>query len=91
MKQGLWLVLALLSPSAAFADKSFVVSPDVPACRSLEPALTGGPMPPEGVLAIRWLGTTNFELAYNGQVVLLDAYYDRVPRNRPIGFGPKDV
>jgi L-ascorbate metabolism protein UlaG (beta-lactamase superfamily) len=24
-------------------------------------------------------------------VILLDAYYDRGPRNRPIGFGPKDV
>jgi L-ascorbate metabolism protein UlaG (beta-lactamase superfamily) len=91
MKRDLWLVLVLSLPSAALADKSFVVSPDVPACRSLEPALTGGPMPPEGIVAIRWLGTTNFELAYNGQVILLDAYYDRGPRNRPIGFGPKDV
>lgn len=91
MKQTLWLGLLLLLPSAAFADKTFVVSPDVPACRSLTPAAVGGPMPPEGILAIRWLGTTNFELAYGGQVFLLDAYYDRGPRNRPIGFGPKDV
>src|SRR5215470_20445424 len=91
MKRAFWLVVSLALPSAALADKSFVVSPDVPACRGRAPALTGGPMPPEGILAIRWLGTTNFELAYGGQVVLLDAYYDRGPRNRPIGFGPKDV
>ena len=86
-----WIALALLAPSAALADKAFVVSPDVPACRARTPAAIGGPMPPEGILAIRWLGTTNFELAYGGEVILLDAYYDRGPRNRPIGFGPKDV
>ena len=91
MKNHLRLALFLLFPSAALADKTFVVSPDVPACRSLDPALTGGPMPPEGIVAIRWLGTTNFELAYGGEVFLLDAYYDRGPRNRPIGFAPKEV
>jgi L-ascorbate metabolism protein UlaG (beta-lactamase superfamily) len=91
MRPRLWLAFTLLLPSAAIADKSFVVSPDVPACRSRTPAAIGGPMPPEGILAIRWLGTTNFELAYRGAVVLLDAYYDRGPRNRPIGFAPRDV
>jgi L-ascorbate metabolism protein UlaG (beta-lactamase superfamily) len=91
MKTVLRLALALFLPSAALADKGFVVSPDAPACRARTPAAIGGPMPPEGILAIRWLGTTNFELAYGGEVVLLDAYYDRGPRNRPIGFGPRDV
>ncbi|HET7764741.1 MAG TPA: hypothetical protein VFK92_06580 [Burkholderiales bacterium] len=91
MKHAYCLALALFLPSAALADKSFVVSPDVPACRERTPAAVGGPMPPEGILAIRWLGTTNFELAYGGEVVLLDAYYDRGPRNRPIGFAPRDV
>jgi len=91
MKHYLWFALMFLLPSAALADKRFIVSPDDPACRSLTPAAIGGPMPPEGILAIRWLGTTNFELAYGGEVFLLDAYYDRGPRNRPIGFGPKDV
>jgi L-ascorbate metabolism protein UlaG (beta-lactamase superfamily) len=91
MKLALGIASFLFASSAALADKGMVVSPDVPACRERAPALTGGPMPPEGILAIRWLGTTNFELAYGGQVVLLDAYYDRGPRNRPIGFGPKDV
>ncbi len=90
MLRKLWLLIFLL-PSWAFADKSFVVQPDAPACKSLTPAAVGGPMPPEGLLTLRWLGTTNFEIAYRGQVILLDAYYDRGPRNRPIGFGPKDV
>jgi L-ascorbate metabolism protein UlaG (beta-lactamase superfamily) len=53
--------------------------------------MIGGPMPPNGMLTLRWLGTTNFELAYGSQVVLLDTYYDRGPRNRPIGFAPADV
>jgi L-ascorbate metabolism protein UlaG (beta-lactamase superfamily) len=91
MKRFFCFASSLILPSAALADKSFVVAPDVPACRGTTPALTGGPLPPEGILAIRWLGTTNFELAYGGQVYLLDAYYDRGPRNRPIGFAPKDV
>jgi L-ascorbate metabolism protein UlaG (beta-lactamase superfamily) len=91
MRHGSWLPLVFLLPCVALADKNFVVSPEVPACHARTPALIGGPIPPEGILAIRWLGTTNFELAYNGQVVLLDAYYDRGPRNRPIGFAPKDV
>jgi glyoxylase-like metal-dependent hydrolase (beta-lactamase superfamily II) len=88
---GLPFGLTLLAPTTVFADKSFVVVPNDPACHSLVPAATGGPMPPEGILAIRWLGTTNFELSYDGQVILLDAYYDRGPRNRSIGLGPKDV
>ena len=91
MKQAFWFVLIVLLPTAAFADKSFIVTPDVPGCRSLTPAAIGGPLPPEGILAIRWLGTTNFELVYSSEIVLLDAYYDRGPRNRTIGFGPRDV
>jgi L-ascorbate metabolism protein UlaG (beta-lactamase superfamily) len=34
---------------------------------------------------LRWLGTANYELAYRDQVVLLDAFFDRGPRNRPVG------
>lgn len=91
MKHALCLAALLLAAPAAHADKSFLSDSTDPSCRTLTPALTGGPMPPDGILAIRWLGTTNFELAYNGQVFLLDAYYDRGPRNRPIGFAPADV
>jgi L-ascorbate metabolism protein UlaG (beta-lactamase superfamily) len=61
------------------------------ACQSLTPALVGGELPPPSVLSIRWLGTTNFELVYRNQVILLDTYYDRGPRNRSIGFEVKDV
>jgi len=40
---------------------------------------------------IRWLGTTNFELAYRDQVILLDAFYNRGPRARPIGVSTADI
>ncbi len=43
-------------------------------------------MPPDSVATLRWLGTTDFELAYRDQVILLDTYYNRGPRFRPIGF-----
>src|SRR5258706_327351 len=91
MKYPLCLAALLLASPTVHADKRFVSDSKAPACRVLTPALTGGPMPPDGILAVRWLGTTNFELAYNEQVFLLDAYYDRGPRNRPIGFAPADV
>lgn len=58
----------------------------VSACKDLTPAAVGGFMPEEPVLTLRWLGTTNFELAYGQTVALLDAFYDRGPRNRPIGI-----
>ncbi len=39
---------------------------------------TGGPAPRNPhTLAIRWTGYSNFELAYGGQIMLLDAYFDR--------------
>ena len=85
------LSLGVQVQPSAHADKSFVVHPSTPACSSLTPAAIGGPMPPAELLTLRWLGTTNFELVYQGQVILLDTYYDRGPRNRPIGFTSSDV
>src|SRR5206468_1876577 len=62
-----------------------------PACQSLTPAAVGGPMPQSpDTLAVRWLGWTNYELAYRGNVFLLDAYYDRGPGQHPIGVASKD-
>lgn len=61
------------------------------ACDGLVPAAVGGPKPPDRVVVLRWLGTANYELAYRNTVVLLDAYYDRGPRNRRIGITPDAV
>ena len=65
---------------------------DADACRSLVPAAMGGPLLSEpGRIALRWLSTSNYELIYRGQVFLLDAYFDRGPRNRPTGVVPAEV
>ena len=64
---------------------------DAAACRTLTPSAVGGPMPPASTMVLRWLGTANYELAYGDQVVLLDAYFDRGPRSRPIGVTAEAV
>ena len=89
----LWVAgLALCSfVGGAASARDILIDSNAAACRSLVPASVGGPMPPRGVMTIRWLGTTNFEIAYRGQVVLFDAYYDRGPRMRPIGVLPADI
>ncbi len=63
------------------------------ACHSLEPAAVGGPMLPKSrhTIVLRWLGTANYELAYAGNVYLLDTYYDRGPRDHPIGVTAAQV
>jgi L-ascorbate metabolism protein UlaG (beta-lactamase superfamily) len=62
-----------------------------PACQSLMPASAGGPMPAgQDTLVVRWLGWTNYELTYRGNVFLLDTYYDRGPGQHPIGVTAKD-
>jgi hypothetical protein len=43
------------------------------------------------MVSLRWLGCSSYELVYRGKVYLLDAWYDRSPRTRPIGFGQNDV
>src|SRR5579871_149130 len=65
---------------------------DADACRSLLPSAMGGPLLSEpGRIALRWLFRSNYELVYRGQVFLLDAYFDRGPRNRPTGVVPSEV
>ena len=56
------------------------------------PAMLGGPAERNpDILTLRWLGTANYEMTIGGRVVLLDCFYDRGPRGRPLGFGPNDV
>ena len=63
-----------------------------PACLSDQLVSAGGPFPKDRhTLAIRWTGYSNFELAYNGHVLLLDAYFDRGSEYPPLGFKAADV
>lgn len=82
--------LALIAAcSAALAQES---RQDHEACSSLIPAVMGGPMPSDrNVIMLRWLSTANYELAYHGHLYVLDAYFDRGPRNRPTGVVPSRV
>ncbi|HKD30249.1 MAG TPA: MBL fold metallo-hydrolase [Xanthobacteraceae bacterium] len=65
---------------------------DADACRSLMPTAMGGPLLTDpGKIMLRWLSTSNYELVYRGQVFLLDAYFERGPRNRPTGIVPGEV
>ena len=67
-------------------------APVDPACESLTLTSAGGPAPRErSTLLLRWLGASNFELAYRGSVILLDAYFERMPRTRPLGFVRDDI
>ncbi len=63
-----------------------------PGCSAPVLVSTGGPFPRSpSTLAIRWAGFTNYELAYNGQVILLDAYFDRGSTFPPLGFRAADI
>jgi len=59
---------------------------------SLVPAAVGGPMiaNPQ-VISLRWLGCSCYELVHRGKVYLLDAWFDRGPRTRSVGFTDDDV
>jgi len=63
-----------------------------PGCSARVLVSTGGPFPRNpSTLAIRWAGFTNYELAYDGQVILLDAYFDRGSTFPPLGFRAADI
>src|SRR5262245_7472198 len=74
------------------ADAAFASQPRDPACHTWTLASTGGALPAKpSTLAIRWTGFANFELSYKGQIMLLDAYFDRGSLLPPLGFKAADV
>ena len=65
-----------------------------PACQTLQPASAGGPMPKSpDVLVLRYFSYGNYEVAYRGKVLLLDAFYDtsRSPLATPVGLNESDI
>ena len=63
-----------------------------PACQNPQLVATGGPFPKDArTLAIRWTGFSNFELAWDGRLILLDAYFDRGSLFPPLGFKAADL
>jgi hypothetical protein len=61
-------------------------------CEAAQLVSTGGAFPKDPkTLAIRWTGYTNYELAFNGRIILLDAHFDRGSMYPPLGFTAADV
>jgi|HubBroStandDraft_6_1064221.scaffolds.fasta_scaffold177508_2 L-ascorbate metabolism protein UlaG (beta-lactamase superfamily) len=83
--RAIWIVvLATLCIANSFADD--------PGCEVSTLVATGGPLPRDPhTLAIRWTGYSNFELVYNGKVILLDAYFDRGSTYPPLGLKASDI
>src|SRR4030081_1892494 len=74
------------------ADTAFQAEPRDQACHAAVMASTGGALPKNRhTLAVRRTGYGNFGLAFNGQVVLLDAYFDRGSLYPSLGFKAADV
>ena len=73
-------------------DQAGVNQPRDPACRVSQLVSAGAPFPRDPhTLAIRWAGFANYELVYNGKVILLDAYYDRGSYYQPLGVKAADL
>jgi L-ascorbate metabolism protein UlaG (beta-lactamase superfamily) len=79
-------VAMMVAVSAADAQRVSVLASE-PLCQTLELSSISGAAPKDrNTIVLRWLATSNFELAYRGNVFLFDTYYDRVPPSRPLGF-----
>jgi len=85
------LFLTLSCASAPPASSQPQESPPADACHTLQPTSAGGPAAPPSTIVLRWLGTANYEIAYKDKVILLDAFIDRGPRNRPTGVAASNM
>ncbi|HLI22592.1 MAG TPA: MBL fold metallo-hydrolase [Stellaceae bacterium] len=73
-------------------NAGFTGLPRDPACQAAKLVATGGAAPQSRyTLAVRWTGFANYEFAYAGHVILLDAYFDRGSNYPPLGFKAADV
>ncbi len=73
-------------------DRAAADAPRDPACHDRRLASAGGAMPRDAhTLAVRWIGYANFELVYDGHILLLDAYYDRGSLYPALGVTAADI
>jgi L-ascorbate metabolism protein UlaG (beta-lactamase superfamily) len=89
------LAIPFADPRAAnnpALDAHAATEPRDPACRAATLVSAGGAFPrAPSTLAVRWTGYSNFELAYKGRIILLDAYYDRGSFFSPLGVKAADL
>jgi L-ascorbate metabolism protein UlaG (beta-lactamase superfamily) len=95
MKSNRWfaiLAVSVTSLSAAVSGRSQSAKfNQEPACQTLKPASTGGPLPKDpDVAVVRYLGRANYEVAYRGKVLLLDTWYDDLRLSFGERFGIKE-
>lgn len=73
------LVALFVFSSVARGQTRYPSLEQEPACQSLMPAAAGGPLPQNpDVVVLRFLGVSNYELAYRDNVILLDAAIDKL-------------
>ena len=73
-------------------DAANANDPRDPACYANRLVSAGGAFPRNlHTLAVRWTGFSNYELVYNGRIILLDAYYDRGSFFPPLGVKAADL
>src|ERR1700741_151516 len=85
------LVCLLLCTSAS-AQSRYPALEQEPACQSLMPAAAGGPLPRNpDVVVLRFLGVSNYELAYRDNVILLDAGLDKLSWWAPNNITPEEM
>ena len=73
-------------------DNANANDPRDPACYAKTYVSTGGAFPRNPhTLAVRWGGFSNYELVYNGSIILLDAYYDRGSFFPPLNISAPEI
>jgi L-ascorbate metabolism protein UlaG (beta-lactamase superfamily) len=86
------LVALLFTASLAHSQSKYPALEQEPACQSLMPAAAGGPMPQNpDVVVLRFLGVSNYELAYRDNVLLLDAAIDKLAWWAPNNITPEEM
>jgi L-ascorbate metabolism protein UlaG (beta-lactamase superfamily) len=88
------LVALTFAPSVTLnaQGKAMAALAQDPACSTTKIAAAGGPMPKgQNTIVLRFLGVSNYELAYRDQVILFDTFYSRVWPARPLGVAPSEV
>src|SRR5215471_3052508 len=83
---------SLLVCTSAIAQNRFPALNKEPACQTLMPSAAGGPPPSNpDVLVLRFLGVSNYELAYRDNVILLDAGIDKLAWWAPNNITPEQM
>jgi L-ascorbate metabolism protein UlaG (beta-lactamase superfamily) len=84
-------LIMFLTTAHAQNGKALAALAQDPACSTTKIAAAGGSMPKgQNTVVLRYLGVSNYELAYRDQVLLFDTFYSRVWPARALGVLPQD-